>query len=401
MTPPPPSKRRVLAMAACVAGLSTAAGMMFLPAMPEMALKLGTQIHIIQLAFTTFLIGNAIGQLTMGTLSDYFGRRRVVLAGMSILVLASVVIALTPNVEVLLVARVFQAIGVSATLTVARAVVRDVFEREEAAKAMSLMVLAYSMGPILGPTAGGFLMVYLGWRAIFAFTAITVGLTLVWAWFSFPESNRHQRGAANPFAAALADYRALATHPGFLAYAGTSTVVFMVSYVFAMVSPVLLIENLGVRPEYYGPLLVLAAGGFMVGTVISNRLTMRWGMDAMVWLGAAGATLGAAAFFAATVADAVTVTMVVLPYFIILVGEGFAAPNLAAGAVSAIRNKAGAAAGLMGFMQLSGTVLATLLVVALAPRTAHELMWPLLAVALSVPAVWLIARGHARRADAA
>ncbi len=399
MTPPLPSKRRVLVMAACVAGFSTAAGMMFLPAMPQMATSLGTPIQAIQLAFTTYLVGNAIGQLTMGTLSDYFGRRRVVLAGMAILVVASIVIALTPNIEVLLVARVFQAVGVSATLTVARAVVRDVFEREEAAKAMSLMVLAYSMGPILGPTAGGYLAVYLGWRAIFAFTAVSVGLTLVWAWFSFPESNKHQRTAANPFAGAMTDYRALATHKGFLAYAGTSTMVFIVSYVFAMVSPVLLIENLGVHAEHYGPLLLVATVGFMCGTVISNRMTVRRGIEVMVWAGACFSFLGTLWFFAATLADAVTVAAIVAAYFIILLGEGLAAPNLAAGAVSAIRNKAGAAAGLMGFMQITGTIVATLLVVVLAPRDDATFRWLLLAVGAAVPLSWFAVRRLARPAN--
>ena len=220
------SKGAVLAMAAGITAFSMASAMIFLPAMIDIAAGLNTSVSLVQLALTAFMTGNAVGQLAMGPLSDYFGRRVVLLSGVTLLVLASLACAAAPNVETLLALRVLQALGPSATVSTARAVVRDLYGREAGAKAMSMLILAFSLGPILAPVIGGYVNHFFGWRAVFLFSALSVGLLGLWAWRGFPETHQTQRAQANPVRGMFIDYGQLLRDRAFLAYAVTNMITF-------------------------------------------------------------------------------------------------------------------------------------------------------------------------------
>src|SRR5690606_33599422 len=144
----------------------------FVPALPEAARELAVSPAAIQLSITAYLIGLSIGQLVLGILSDRFGRRPVLLVGLALYVLASAAAALAPNLGVLIVARVFQAIGGCSGLVLGRAITRDDAGPEQAAARMAILGAAISIGPALAPIVGAQLALHMGWRSIFIVLAL-------------------------------------------------------------------------------------------------------------------------------------------------------------------------------------------------------------------------------------
>ena len=143
------------------------------PALPQMANRLASDVATIQLTVTVYLLALAAGQLVMGPLSDRFGRRPVILAGLALTAAASVLAISVGTVGSLIVARVLQALGASAGIVVSRAIIRDLFDRNRAASMIGLVATVMVVVPTFGPLIGGLLDTGFGWEAIFLFTAVT------------------------------------------------------------------------------------------------------------------------------------------------------------------------------------------------------------------------------------
>src|SRR4029079_1922827 len=157
------------------------------PALPQMANRLPHAAATIQLAVTIYLLALAAGQLVMGPLSDRFGRRPVILAGLALTAAASVLALSMATAASLIVARVLQALGASAGIVVSRAIIRDLFDREHAASMIGLVATVMVVVPLFGPLLGGLLLGF-GWEAIFLFTAVTSAVVVVWASITLPET---------------------------------------------------------------------------------------------------------------------------------------------------------------------------------------------------------------------
>ena len=177
------------------------------PALPQMANRLASDVATVQLAITVYLLALASGQLVMGPLSDHFGRRPVVLAGLALTAAASVLAISVGTVSSLIVARVLQALGASAGIVVSRAIIRDLFDRNRAASMLGLVATVMVVVPTLGPLIGGLLETGFGWPAIFMFTAVTTGAVVIWAAIALPETRKLNAapGARQSFVADLSD----------------------------------------------------------------------------------------------------------------------------------------------------------------------------------------------------
>src|SRR6476620_8348082 len=158
------------------------------PALPQMANRLASDVATIQLAITVYLLALAAGQPVMGPLSDRFGRRPVVLAGLALTAVASVLAISMATVPSLIAARVVQALGASAGIVVSRAIIRDLFDRNRAAAMLGLVATVMVVVPTLGPLIGGVLDVSFGWESIFLFTAISSAMVVVWTALALPET---------------------------------------------------------------------------------------------------------------------------------------------------------------------------------------------------------------------
>ena len=259
----------LVAMTAC----GTLGMHVIIPALPATARALGMSIGTAQLTITLYLIGLAIGQLLYGPVSDRFGRRPVLLVGLSLFTGASVVTALAPNASVLIAARILQSVGGCAGLVLGRAAVRDGATADKAAGQLALLTLVMAMVPAIAPAIGGFLTAYIDWRASYVLLAVFGGATLVACGLLMPETFTPRGGASGR--SMVTAYVRLLRSRRFLGYAvggACSTTAF---YGFMSASPFILEGLLHQSTQRVGLYYLLLMGGVAAGSFGANRLAGR------------------------------------------------------------------------------------------------------------------------------
>ena len=323
------------------------------PALPQMANRLASDVATIQLAVTVYLLALAAGQLVMGPLSDRFGRRPVVLAGLALTAAASVLAISVGTVGSLIVARVLQAFGASAGIVVSRAIIRDLFDRNRAAAMLGLVATVMVVVPTLGPLIGGLLETGFGWEAIFLFTAITSTLVVVWAAIALPETRgRHAPpGAQQGFFHDLTGLARSAKFGGYVCAGAFGSATF---FAFLGGGPHVIITLMNRSPAEYGVWFAVCSIGYMAGNFGASRLSTRYGIDRLIWWGigfeAAGVVLSA---ILAAFAMPWGPIIVFGPQLIVNFGNGLLLPGAISGAVSVRAQAAGTAAGIIGFTQMA------------------------------------------------
>jgi len=353
------NSRLILPILIPAASLGLLASSIYVPSIPDIARELAVPVGLVQLTMTVFLMSYGIAMLVIGPLSDRFGRRHVMLAGILLCIAASLVCAAAPDIVTLIIGRAFQAFGGCAGVVIARAMVRDMFDREQVARAMAILAAAVTIVPIVGPVLGGYVHVWLGWRANFVIVALGGVILFVIVARRMPETNFNLQNQATLFRGLVSSFVTLLRVRRFLAYALVTGCGGAAYYAFAAAAPVVFIERFHVSPDLYGIYAASASGGFMFGSIASSRFSVRLGADwfirlgGWVQIGAGGAMIGLAA------AGYGTPWAVVPPIFFMGVANGLYMPNAFAGGVSIRPHLAGAGAGLAGFVQMFGAGLAT------------------------------------------
>ena len=324
-----------------------------LSAMPALTRVMAADVGRVQLTLSVFLLGFAVAQLVYGPLSDRFGRRPVLIAGIAVYAAASVACAAAPTIEVLIAARFFQAVGACAGGVLARAVVRDVHGRARAAKVLSYMATAMATGLLLAPMLGGYLVVWFGWQAVFLVLAALGVLLVALVAVLLPETNtRPDRDATRPGQVAR-NYLSLFSSPAFFGFTVANGFVFSGLFAFVSGAPFVLIDHLGLAPQDFGLTFGVVVAGYICGTFISGRLTMALGLERLMGTGCALALVAGLGLAALAVAGVDRPAAVVVPMFFYLVGMGMVMPNAMAGAIGPFPEMAGAASALMGFLQMT------------------------------------------------
>ena len=323
------------------------------PALPQMANRLASDVTTIQLTVTVYLLALAGGQLVMGPLSDRFGRRPVILTGLALTAAASVLAISVGTVGSLIVARVLQAFGASAGIVVSRAIIRDLFDRNRAASMLGLVATVMVVVPTLGPLIGGLLETGFGWPAIFMFTAVTTGAVVIWAAIALPETRKLNAtpGARQSFVADLSDLARSAKFWGYVCAGAFGSATF---FAFLGGGSHVIITLMERSPAEYGVWFAICSIGYMAGNYGASRLSTRFGIDKMIWWGigfeAVGVLLSAIlAMFAMHWGPVI----VFGPQLIVNFGNGLLLPGAISGAVSVRTQAAGTAAGIIGFTQMA------------------------------------------------
>jgi MFS transporter, DHA1 family, multidrug resistance protein len=336
-----------------IVGLGALSIDMFLPSLPTIADLFDTHPATAQLTVTLFLAGLACSQLVWGPLSDRFGRRPVLLAGLALYALAGTACALTSSMAALVAARVVQSIGAGSGQVIARAIVRDRYEPARGARVLAAMGTAQALTPILAPMIGGVVHALAGWRAVFVVLAGFGAAFLVAAAAIIPETNvfTTERDAAGR------RLLVLLRHPRYGAYVAAAALMFSGQFAFITGSSFALIEVLGVSPAVYGVCFGVVAGGLMAGSFVSVKLGPRLGIDTMIRTGTAIGALAGATLALLAWAGVAAVAAVVLPMIVFAFGLGFVLPNAVAGAVGPFPRMAGLASAVLGFTQLTVSAL--------------------------------------------
>jgi MFS transporter, DHA1 family, multidrug resistance protein len=252
----------------------------------------------------------------------------------------------------LITARVVQSVGAGSGPVIARAIVRDLYAPERAARVLAAMGTAQALTPILAPIIGGWVHVLAGWRAVFVVLGGFGSVFLLSAWRIVGETNVYARRTAERGRLA-----ALLRHPRYGAYVAAAALMFGGQFAFITGSSFALITILGVSPTVYGVCFAAVAAGLMAGNFVSTRLGPRLGIDTMIRGGTLIGALAGLVMAALAWSRVVSVVAVILPMFCYAFGLGWVLPNAMAGAIGPFPRMAGLAAAGAGFVQLSGSAL--------------------------------------------
>ena len=255
---------------------------MYLPALPTIAADLRASAGDIQLTLSIFMVAFGVGQIFYGPAGDRFGRRPVILCGISIYVLTSVGCAFATGSSQLIGLRFLQGLAACGGVVLARTMVRDLAERDQAARAMSLMMACTSLAPMLAPLIGGQILVLAGWRAIF-WTLAAIGIVaLTGAYIRLPETLRPEYRQPFRVGSVLARFRELVTTRPFMGFALTGGFQFAALFSFLSGSPFVFIDRYGVAPRNYGLIFGGMVAFMTIGSLLNARFAPRFGAAAIL-----------------------------------------------------------------------------------------------------------------------
>lgn len=348
---------------------------LFLASLPGIRAYFGVSVSQAQLTLSVFLAGFAISQLVYGPLSDRFGRRPVLLAGVIIYVAATVVCVGAQSMQGLIAARFFQAVGACSGAVIGRAIIRDAYGATGSARMLGYITAGTAATPVFGPMIGSLLTVSFGWRANFVLLALVSAALLVAVALRLPESNLERDPHATAPRHLLANYAAILRNRQFVGYA--LCVAFSYAGIFSYISgsSFVLIDVLGVPPQYFGFLFGGAVICYIASNILIGKLVQRTGVDRLIGIGTTLAVIGASVMAALAYARVQTVAAVLLPMMLVLFATGFTMPGSTAGAIGPFSRMAGAASSLVGFTQMGVGALAGFLVGRLHDGTT----WPMAA----------------------
>lgn len=339
---------------------------MYLPSIPAIARDLDAPVALVQLSVTVYIGVFAAAQLLLGPLSDALGRRLPVAAGLVVFALADVACALAPSMDAMLAARAVQALGGAAVAVTVPALVRDLFERDDYARVMGLVMLVMGLAPLLAPTLGGLIVLYASWRWVFAVLLFISALTALSFLRLLPETLPPARRHRLHLGRVLGNYGALLRHREALGYLLTGMASFGGMMVFIVTSPYVYITLHGVPEGWFGPLFGINIAAAMLFSSLNARLVPRFGAERLLRVGLivqGGAALGllAVALLPRALGMAPPLWLIVLGAGAYIAMAGVVMGNAMAGYMAYFPRMAGTAsalagAGRFGFGALAGSV---------------------------------------------
>lgn len=324
---------------------------LYLPSVPSVGADFGASVAKTQLTLSMYIAGLAVGTLIYGPVSDRFGRKSTLLCGLVVYTLGCLACTSAGTIDQLIGFRFLAALGGCSGAVIARAIVRDLFERDEAARLFSYMGGAMALAPGLAPIVGGFIHVTFGWRGQF-YTLAGLGLVLSLAAAALlRETNKYFNPNATDPARLLRNIAHLLRHRPFVGYALTAGFSNGGLLCFIAGGSFVLIDAMGVKPQNFGYLFIFVASGFMSGSLIGGKLTKRFGilkmMTAGLWIGLTAGSIG----LALALSGVMTPLAVVAPVVFVFFSCAFVFPNAQAGALGPFAEMAGTASSIASFIQ--------------------------------------------------
>lgn len=335
---------------AYMSSLAPLATDMYLPAMNDIALQLRASEFYAQLSLTAFFVAFSLGQLIYGPLSDIFGRKKPILAGVAIFTLASIACIFVDNIAVFIALRFLQALGGCAGVVIARAVINDTFELKEAASAFALMMIVGALAPMLAPSVGSFLENFFGWRSIFTALSFLGGLLLLAVWLFLAES--HTTRAAFSLSAVTHAYAVVGTDKCFASYVLVGALAMAMIFAYITGSSFVFMGHFELSNTAYGAIFGLNALAMMIGSAANAILAKRFSPFTLVSYALCGVLVLCVLLFVGSFFELGFIVFEV-NLFCAMLCLGFIVPNVTSLAMARFKQLSGTASALFGFTQFA------------------------------------------------
>lgn len=388
---------RSIAHLALLLGLITAVGPfaidIYLPALPTLGASLNASPAAVQMSLTVFFMIIGVCQLFYGPISDVFGRKPPIYAGLVIFAIGSVGCALAPTIEVLIGFRAVQAFGACAGMVIPRAIVRDLYTGHEAARLMALLMLVMSVSPILAPLAGSLVISIWSWREVFAVLAVVAVACLVMTVVQLPETHPAERRLGKNLGNAFGSYGALLRDPVFTGLSVVSGFGLATFFVFIGSAPFVYIEYFALTPTQFSLCFALNAASFFAMSQLTARLSARFGLAPLI----RGSVIAVTVVLAALAVTTLWIDSLAVMMTLLFVGFGFLGLLLPAAGVLSLEDHgavAGSASALLGAIQMIVGAVSMTVVGVFADHTPAPMLIgiALCAIAAMLTTLWTLRR---------
>lgn len=329
--------------------IGNAGSTLYLPALVNIGHALHGTNAMMKLSLSFYLITFGLSQLFYGPLSDAFGRRINLITGLAIFVLGSIVSMLANSMDMLLVGRLIEGLGIGTANAVGYALLRDIYSGDKLTKQLSYVSVFVGITPIIAPLFGGYITEYLGWRSCFAVLAFTSFALCMIKVFILPETNQNLNPTAHHPKVALKNYYFLLSKAIFTRFVLAASFGFAFLISLNAMLPFIIENHLHISPSAYGWLTMITGAGYLSGSFIGGSYATKTNRDKTITLGffilllSLIAGLVIAEFW-------INVPVVIGPLAISLFGVGFIIPIASSGAMAPFPEKAGSEAALLGAM---------------------------------------------------
>lgn len=374
---------------------ATTSAVLFTPALPQLASDFKLTSSQAQWAMTLFLIGFAFGHLIYGPLANGWGRKKALYFGLGLSILGTLMSLFAPNFFLFCIGRLIQALGAASGLKIVFTMMGDLYTKDEAVKAISYLVIGFGMAQGVGPTLGGYLTIYFGWKGCFVFILAYTVLLFILS-LLLPETAKELDNGALEVSKIFHNYihefkNSFTMLHGALMGLSTSFL-----YVFATVAPFIAINTIGLFPDEYGLFALFIAAGMIAGTLIGNRLVGKVLPRKMILAGLFISALSIVLMGYLFSINLLNGWSLFVPFFAIEVGGVMVWLFASAKGLSESANKSTASA-VMQFMNMGITMLYTLIVAGLIPKLPLTLVLSFGSIVLIQLIIWIILRSHHAR----
>jgi DHA1 family bicyclomycin/chloramphenicol resistance-like MFS transporter len=343
------TSRIMLLLLVAMTGVAPISLYMLVPALPVLATTFGRDIGIAQMTVSLYMVGIACSQIIMGPLSDRFGRRPVLLAGLGLMVFASAACIFAETLPQLIAARFLQALGGATGMVVSRAIIRDLYSRERVSAMISLVIAVMMIAQMLSPLTGGLIETAFGWRAIFyVITAASIGIAVAIA-VILPETRR-ARLETSGF---RGDVGHLLKSRAFIGYVLCQVLASQIVFTFAGAGPYVVVTQMGRTSAEYGVWFATTAFAYLIGNLFCVRFAPRHSLERLIWFGLALQLAGSLLNLVWGVTGLNQAPSWLFgTQMLVMFANAFVMSNSVAGAISVRPEAAGTASGAMGFLQM-------------------------------------------------
>jgi len=355
---------------------------MYLPALPQVAHDLRVPEATVQLTLTASLIGLALGQVLAGPVSDALGRRRPLLWGLVVYVVAAGLCGLAPSASLLIGVRVLQGAGGAAGVVIARSIVRDRSTGAAAARSFSFLMLISGLAPILAPLIGGQVLRVADWRFIFVLQALFGMALLFGSWRlleeTLPPERRHRGGLLGTLLA----FPALARDRRFVGHVAACALAFAAMFAYIAGAPFVFEQGFGFSPQRFSLLFAINAVGLTVTSQVNGLLVGRVSAARLLSAGLSATAAGGLGLAVVGLGGHPVPSLTAAALFVVVSSLGLVLPNATALALATRPGATGAAAAFLGVSQY-------LVGAAVAPLAGLDVAHPArsMAVAVAIPAI--------------